>query len=742
MDRRTFLKATIATAGGVALGIGCSDENETTNDTGVDPGSSIDLGSETLLPGEAFFPQSVASGDPTPSSVILWARVEDPEQADVDVPLALQVALDADFTRPVELDGATNLTVIAEAGFDHCAKVKVTGLTAGTYFYYRFIHASGEEKYVSRVGRAKTAPAPDADVPVSFGIAYGQDYNGKYYNTYKRLLKEDLDFVVHLGDYVYETTGDPQFQERQPDRVVTFEDEAGAIIFHEGEETEYFGAKSLSNYRDLYKIFRSDGDLQRVHELFPMIIIWDDHEFSDDCWGATATYFDGQVDEHDVARRKAANQAWFEYMPVDYRDNEAFRYDPSVDYPDDITIYRDFEFGSHLHLVMTDLRTYRADHLIPEDAFPGAVAMTKDELITAEGAVPDFALPYIDIETYAGGVYKTALDAAATEVGYAAEKVTGNIAVSYVNKIVEQINEANTGGDEIPLIAEEDQADLPRGLAFLNFMKISPYGQIGSRYFCIKDAFQIYAQYRFTQSDGETEAGMGADQQQWFLETMRNSSKTWKVWGSEFCLLPRYVDLSTMQMLPDDFRNVFQLSAEDWDGMPNRRDELLRELAALGNVVAASGDIHASFVGTPWVSDDHSKKIPEFVPSAISSGTYQSMLANAAASDPALREAGAVALAVAAAEFIGDPEVRPNPHLGYLDVSRHGFGIMRATSDGLYFDLYLIDSSQALAPLSDDELDSKFSIEQFKVDDGSAEIYRKIDGAWLRWDPDEFDWVE
>ena len=739
MDRRTFLRATVTTAGGVALGIGCSDDTTNTTDTGADASSDLS-GGQQLEPGEAFFPQSLASGDPKASSVILWTRVEDAEQGASDLSLTLQVALDGDFSQLVQLDGGTDLVVTAEAAFDHCVKVKLTSLDAATQYFYRFIYTTGDVAYVSRVGRAKTAPAADADVPVTFSVANCQDYNGKYYNSYRRMLQQDLDFFVHLGDYVYETTGDPQFQERSPGRVVTFSDEDGAIVFHEGTETEYFAAKSLSNYRELYKTYRSDPDLQATHEAIPMIAIWDDHEFSDDSWGANATYFDGEGDELDVERRKAANQAWFEYMPVDYMDDEAFRYDSGADFPGDLNIYRDLEYGSHLHLMMTDLRTYRSDHLIPEDAFPGALAMTEEELIASEGAVPDFAGPYVNIDTYAEGVYKTALQGAATAGGYLAENVTGNISVAFINKVVEDINEASEG-DEIPLISEEDQTDLPRGLAFTNFMKISQFGQIGSRYFCIKDAFEVYARYRFQETNGASETAMGDDQESWFLETMRDSTKTWKVWGNEFCLIPRIVDLSSMVMLPEAFRNTFQLSAEDWDGMPNRRDALLTALSEVGNVVAITGDIHAFFAGTPWVSDDRSKRIVEFVTGAISSSTYQVLLANSAASDPALREAGAAALAVAAAEFIADEDTQPNPHLGYLDIVSHGFSKVTVSSDKLEVEFHFIDQRHVTEQLSDDDLDAKFSVERFKVDIDSAEIYRDFDGSWRRWDPDAFDWV-
>ena len=184
-----------------------------------------------------------------------------------------------------------------------------------------------------------------------------------------------------------------------------FRDLDGVITVHPGADNEYRAAASLDNYRQLYQVYRGDRGLQRVHERFPMLCVWDDHEFSDDCWGANGTFFDGEVDELDVPRRKAANQAWFEYMPVDYADDPTFRYDPSATYPEDLRIYRDVAWGDHAHLVLTDLRSYRTDHLVPEDAFPGHVCMTEEQLVGALGAVPDSAPYYVDIATFEGGAY-------------------------------------------------------------------------------------------------------------------------------------------------------------------------------------------------------------------------------------------------------------------------------------------------------------------------------------------------
>ncbi len=421
--RRDFLRATLITASALVLPA-CGGDPET-----PDPG-------RTLTDGSANFPQSVASGDPKPTSVVLWTRVQDGDAA-ADLDLELEVATDEAFTKLLALDaGKAKLKALAK--YDHCAKVKLAGLTAATTYYYRFIYVKGDKNLVSHVGRTKTAPAADADVTVKFAYVSCQDYIGRFYNAYLLLAQEDLDFVVHLGDYVYETTGDPSFQNTSG-RAVTFTDEKEAIAL-DAKGKVYFAAKSLSNYRDLYKTYRSDAALQKVHELFPMIITWDDHEFSDDCYGATATYFDGKQDEADLGRRKAANQAWFEYQPVDYLAGDDFQYDPAASFPGDLEIYRDFVFGKNVHLVMTDLRTHRADHLIPEDAFPGAVALDQAALTAELGAVPAFAGAYIDVETFLAGAYKTSLTGVAMAAGFDAAKVTGKISVAFINALAAKLN--------------------------------------------------------------------------------------------------------------------------------------------------------------------------------------------------------------------------------------------------------------------------------------------------------------
>jgi alkaline phosphatase D len=739
-SRRQFLRATLVSVVSAGLsackgdGDGTTDSDGSTGTDGTEPtGSTAPTtgAEEPLLDGAAYFPQSVASGDPRPDSVILWTRLDDETAGDGDLELTIEVATDPDFTLRVDLDAAS-AAVPARAMFDRCAKAKIKGLEPATVYYYRFVHNREEGRYGSQVGRTRTAPAPDADVAVRFAYASCQDYNGRYYNSYRGLLAQpDLDFFVHLGDYVYETTGDPTFQ--AAGRGIAFSDTAGAIVFNEGSESEYFAASSLSNYRELYRGYRSDPALRRVHESLPMIAVWDDHEFSDDCFGATATYFDGRADEHDEARRKHANQAWFEYMPIDFGDDE-FVYDPSKPYPQDITIYRDFRFGKHLHLVMTDLRSYRPDHLIPEDGFPGAVVIDEAALVEQLGSIPEFATPYVeDIDAYQGGVYKDALLAAADALGFDPARLTGKIDAGFINSTLASVE------DPTPPIDEAELATLPRGLSFLGLGKRSFNGSIGARYFVVKPAFDAWAAARAA-ADPTSVDVMGQAQREWFLSTMKGSTSTWKVWGTEITLMPLVIDLTSFPIEP--FNQLYYMNVDQWDGFGPARDALLGELQAVDNVVAITGDIHAFYAGTPMVAGAPEQKIVELVGAGISSTPFQSLLVLQVAADPTLSSlpgAGMLASAIDAL-FTG---TTTNPHLGFADSSRNGFVSVVVDGAELNATFHMLTEDVSLTDYEgmDDALAGKFKREKFKVKAGQRDLFRDFAGTFKRWDPTNNTWV-
>ena len=283
--------------------------------------------------------------------MILWTRVDPTATpgAAAEISVTYEVATDADFT-DVVATGTQNVS----AEDDYTLRLKVEALAAYTVYHYRFTALGAR-----LTGRTKTAPSADQDVEVKLAFASCQDFNGRYYHAWKWLAEQGpdaVDFVLFLGDYIYETDADPRFQMTTPDRAVVIPD--GLII---EPESGAKAAQTLADYRAIYRTYKSDAHLQRVHAMFPFVNVWDDHEFADDSWQDHSTHFnEAKGDEKDSARRQAADRAWMEYTPADPE------YHAGAAFPDDIKIYRTLRFGRHAELFLMDERYYRADHLVPE----------------------------------------------------------------------------------------------------------------------------------------------------------------------------------------------------------------------------------------------------------------------------------------------------------------------------------------------------------------------------------------
>ena len=714
-ERRDFLRALVVVAGPPVLAACGADESEAP--PAVSPAR--------------YFPQSVASGDPRPGSVVLWTRAVDPDAPNADLTLTLVVATDAALRQPVALAGAPALPFVASADHDGCVKVRVEGLAPGTTYYYRFTLAAQAGKIASRVGRTRTAADAESGAEAKFAVVSCQDYGGKYFHAYRHLAEQELDFVLHLGDYVYETTDDPAFQMASPERKVTFTAPDEALALAGGD---FLAARSLGNYRDLYHTYRSDPELQRAHELFPFVVIPDDHEFSNDCHGATATYTNGREDEQDFARRLAADRAWFEAMPVDYAEPPAEPLDENTDFPENLRIYRNFVFGRHLELVLTDLRRYRPDHVVPEDAFPGAVFLDEARAKALLGAVPDDAVAIVDIDDDALTDVRDALVAAAPAQGFDARAITGLLSVPWVNQVL------TTAGAAAPL--DPDARDDERGYAYHQLLKSAEFAAQGSRYLLAEAPFRALAAQRWQETDGASERLMGEAQRAWFLRTLRASTRTWKVWGNEYGLMPKVLDLTPVTLAPPALRQRIVINADDWDGAPNERDALLTELGAVENVVVVTGDLHSFFAGTPSAAGKPETAVIELIAGSVTSTTLQTGVREAIAADPTLPPEAAF-VAELLGQLLMDDYTRANPHIGWLDLESNGYAVVSVAADLLSMTAYTIADTQVTESASALErpVAELFAATEFRVASGSRTLENRRNGAWKAWDPASMSWV-
>jgi alkaline phosphatase D len=236
------------------------------------------------------FTHAVASGEPSADSVLLWTRFV----ADAETTLTWQVSETEDFARPVAEGSVT-----ASPARDWCAKGTARGLQPGRWYFYRFLAPGGQ---ASPVGRTRTLPEGGA---ASFRLAVFScsNYGFGWFNAYGHAAEaNDCDLAVHLGDYIYEYGAGtyPERSQAHPDRVL---EPASEIV-------------TLTDYRLRYATYRADPDCQRLHQVLPMIAVWDDHESANDSYRDGAENHQSDT-EGDWATRKAiAKRAYREWMPV------------------------------------------------------------------------------------------------------------------------------------------------------------------------------------------------------------------------------------------------------------------------------------------------------------------------------------------------------------------------------------------------------------------------------------------
>ncbi len=650
-NRRSFLKGFTAFAGCFAV-------------TAGRPFTSAFAETDSPLPvNTRRFPQGLASGDPQPDAIMLWTRAV-PDMPAGGVSLICQVATDEAFQEIV-----VEKSVQATAHSDFTVRFFVQGLTPDTRYYYRFI-ANGEVGL--HTGRTRTAPAPDAERPVRFAFASCQKYEAGFYGAWARLTADDiaapqgeqLDFVLHLGDFIYEVIGDVPEGVSPTRKVPPFPDGSEPWVpdgtrpwWSEGATW----AVTVDDYRHLYKTYLTDPDLQAARARFPFVCTWDDHEFTNDAWQSHDTYFRPGVPAQ--ARKLAANQAWFEFIPAVLTNaapvagvpGQAHDFSPRTvttsaydDYDEaylntnsdnrealaSLTIYRSLSWGKMLDLVVTDLRSYRSPPVVTQEV-------------------------------------RTLLGSSARLVPI---------------RLIKELDAGKTGNGGTPLqtLTYEDRSiENPR--------KEAPAGTC-----------------------------MGADQKKWFKETMRGSNANWRIWANSIPAVSMRLNLSKIPAT--DLEDSY-LGIDAWQGFPGELSELMGFLKdnSISNVISCSGDYHTHAAGRLAV--DPNANDPEFVAvdfatTSISSSSLFSGAEGSIKKDDPFRpfvafESGNKqienfnntimngVLSGLTASYTGSGWLaglmandQASPGLDFVDSAAHGFGLAKIDKDGATMTLVNVGSVQ------------------------------------------------
>ncbi|HZT46548.1 MAG TPA: alkaline phosphatase D family protein [Hyphomicrobiaceae bacterium] len=304
----------------------------------------------SLAPKDAFR-LGVASGDPTPDGVVLWTRLA------VDLEDGARWGLSEEAyrlgweVRDLETPGKPVVrqgTAIAAARNGYAVHVEVDGLRPGRAYAYRFtLGDDGAE------GITRTAPPPGYMGTLRFAFCSCAEYENAFHYAYELMAREEPQFIVHLGDYIYEQTYDQYYRRDFPGRppragCETLSGEPRRVRWLKYDRVGKL--RELSQYRRRYAEYKLDPHLQYAHRHCPFIVTWDDHEVDNDY----ASDFAERREEHDFAERRIrAYRAYFENLPIRLSTlpvrNRRRR------------LYRDFDFGGLMRLYMLDERQYRSD---------------------------------------------------------------------------------------------------------------------------------------------------------------------------------------------------------------------------------------------------------------------------------------------------------------------------------------------------------------------------------------------
>jgi len=484
-----------------------------------------------------LFPEGVASGDPDSSSVMLWTRR--PFDQGGRQMLTVEVAEDEAFRRVVASAPAP-----VSAASDWTARVLVGGLKPAHVYWYRFTDAEGNG---SRVGRTITAPLDRDARPVNFAFVSCQDVNEGKLNGYRRMIFEDerkpaaeqLGFVLHLGDFIYEVVQYPEEVKTRYDRTI-YEVARLPAEPDSFKVSNFHVPLTVEGYRAIYKGYLHDPDLQDARARWPFVCMWDNHEFS---WqGRQSIVQAGGPPQPGQTVKVAANQAWFEYIParVTAPSGSLAEFGPpavkNVEIkqwdkndlglePNNLTAirsliaYRTLRYGRHLDLIITD-----------QYSFKGADA-SDDESV--------------------GKIYDPAF------AGAFSEPVM----------IALDAGRAANGGNP------------PETLSFRGATIPNP------------------------RKDMEPRTILGAEQKAWFKDQLKRSTATWKIWANSLGALDIRIDPENIPASMVEKKwpaNSFGiLRTDEWGAAYHERGEiydLIRDAKITGFGIV-SGDRHSFWAG-------------------------------------------------------------------------------------------------------------------------------------------------
>jgi alkaline phosphatase D len=599
-----------------------------------------------------LFPEGVASGDPNSNSVLLWTR-RPPTAKETGknfvLKLNVEVAEDEVF-RHVVATAAAPLS----AASDWTCRVLVGGLKPNRVYWYRF---TGPEGFGSRIGRTITAPEVDDARPIRFVFVSCQNANDGAQNAYRRMIFEDerapaaeqIGFVLHLGDFIYELVWYPE------DRPQGMYDRRlrDIVRYPHGEKIRDFHIPTtVEDYRAVYRAYLSDPDLQDARARWPFVNMWDNHEFSWLGWQSLQRFEGKNLPAQ--TRKVAANQAFFEYQPARITKpsgSSLDRFNPPqvIDTPvtrfdehglgqepnnlaaiGSLTGYRALRWGRNVELIVTDQRSYRSEE--PTDR-PEAAALSSDDF-------PEF-MPEEAIEV---------LDAGRTY---------------------------NSG----------------RPPASIRF------GSVDIANFC---------------QDRPAQTILGAEQKAWFLERLRNSQATWKIWGNTTATLDMRADL---QNLPPGIAKPWPVGGYATSPLGDHgtayveRGEIYDfvQSNSITGFVTIAGDRHSFWAGLAAKSLPPKPFVPvgiAFVTGSISAPGIVEALEHLLPKDHPLRSLYvgegpddhtpqptlnllvrhgvrscleyAQSGDIAKARAKSNPEL--SPHLSFVDMGGHGYSVVHATS--------------------------------------------------------------